>query len=98
MKEHKFQHQVKKRLSEIDGLWHFTKEALALRGLPDIIGCYKGKFFAWELKRSKQEAAKNTGRIVLQRYLLTLITQAGGIGRVVYPDNLEECLQELLRS
>jgi penicillin-binding protein-related factor A (putative recombinase) len=86
---------VKRRLDAVPNLYYFVKEALALRGIPDIIGCYQGRFFAWELKRSKKEAQKKTGRIVLQRHILKIIRKAGGIGEVVHPDNLEEKLEEL---
>ena len=98
MLERDFQQQVKKKLNSIEGMFHFTKEAKSLRGLPDIIGCYKGQFFGWELKRSLQEAQKQTGRIVLQRYILSLIQRAGGIGELVHPDNLDDKLRELLQS
>ena len=94
--EHAFQKTVKDRLSNLEGCYHFTKEALAIRGIPDIIGCYKGRFFAMELKRSEKEASKRTGRIVLQRYTLRLIQKAGGFGWMVHPDNLESVLEELL--
>lgn len=96
--EHKFQEYVKARLKVEPDLYHFTKEALSIRGIPDLIGCYKGRFFAWELKRSAKEASKTTGRIALQLYTLKLIRKAGGIGRVVHPDNFEECLSELLNQ
>jgi len=96
--EHQFQRKVKKKLNSIERCYHFTKEALALRGLPDIVGCYQGQFFAWELKKDKKEAQKKTGRNVLQWYILEQIRKAGGIGEVVYPDNLEDKLQELLST
>ncbi len=96
--EHQFQKLVKSRLKLTPDLYHFTKEALALRGLPDIIGCYRGRFFAWELKRDVKEASKKTGRIVLQRYILGLIRKAGGIGEIVHPGNFEAKLQELLQD
>lgn len=96
--EHKFQRQVKSRLTEIDGLWHFTKEAASLRGIPDIIGVYRGHFFAWELKKNAQETRRRTGRIVLQRYILQQIRKAGGTAEFVCPENFEDKLQELLRN
>lgn len=96
MLERSFKNTVIKRLKEIDELYFFVKEALALRGIPDIIMCYKGRFFAWELKRDSKEASKKTGRIVLQRYTLQLIRKAGGVGELVHPDNLEEKLEQLL--
>jgi len=94
--ESAFKRIVKKRLDATPNLYHFTKEAAALRGIPDIIGCYKGKFFAWELKRSEKEAKKKTGRIVLQRHIIELISKSGGIGKIVYPENLDQSFEELL--
>lgn len=96
MREHQFQKIVKDRLKKTPKLWHFTKEALAIRGLPDIVGLYKGRFFAWELKKSQSEANRKTGRIVLQRYTLALIRKAGGIAEIIHPDNFEEMYQNLL--
>lgn len=93
--ESKFQSGVKKELKKIPLCWHFTKEALSLRGIPDIIGCVNGRFFAWELKRSRKESEKTTGRIVLQRYILKQICAVGGVGRMVHPDNLQDSLEEL---
>lgn len=95
--ESKFQKKVKQVLKD-NGVFCFVKEAKSLRGLPDIIGCYNGRFFGWELKRSPQEARKRTGRIVLQRHILKLIRKNGGIGEIVHPDNLDKKLQELLSS
>lgn len=69
---------------------------MAIRGIPDIIICYKGRFVAWELKRSKYEANKKTGRIVLQRYVIGRIREAGGIADIIHPDNLEDKLNELI--
>lgn len=96
--ESHFKKQVKRKLDAVPGLYYFVKEALALRGIPDIVGCYNGRFFAWELKRSEKEARKKTGRIVLQKHIIGLIRKAGGIGEIVYPENLEEKLQELLST
>jgi hypothetical protein len=50
--ESKFKKKVMATLKDIDGLFVFSKEAKSLRGYPDIIGCYQGRFFGWELKRS----------------------------------------------
>lgn len=93
--ESAFQRAVINKLKKIPDLYFFKKEAMAIRGIPDIIGCYKGRFFAWELKRSEAESHKMTGRIVLQKYIISLIRKAGGIGEFVYPENFEERLEEL---
>ena len=94
--EKNFKARVKRELGSIPGLYHFTKEACSIRGIPDIIGCYKGRFFAWELKRSQKEAAKTTGRIVLQKHNIGKIQICGGIAELVYPENFESKLAELL--
>ena len=94
--ESTFKKKVKKELDGIPNLYYFVKEALALRGIPDIIGCCHGRFFAWELKRSAEEARKKTGRIVLQKHVIKLIQKSGGIAGIVHPGNLDDKLKELL--
>jgi hypothetical protein len=92
-----FKNRVCKLLDTLpkNDLFYFTKEAKSLRGIPDLIGCYKGIFFAWELKQSEEEAQKIHGRIALQRYILSLIRRSGGIGEIVCPENLDEKFLEL---
>jgi len=85
-------------LRKQENLFVFTKEAKSIRGLPDVIGCYNGLFFGWELKRSESEARKRTGRIALQRHILKLIRNAGGVGEIVHPKNLDEKLLQLLQA
>lgn len=97
-KEHKFQHQIRSDFTKIEGLWCFSHEALSVRGIPDIIGVYRGQFFAWELKKNLQETRRRTGRIVLQRYILGQIRKAGGIAEFVCPENYQDKLQQLLRT
>lgn len=71
---------------------------MALRGISDIIICYQGRFTCWELKRSEKEARKTTGRIVLQKYHIQKVKEAGGMGEFVYPENFEEKFRELTAS
>lgn len=77
-------------------LYWFIKEAGSLRGIPDLVICANGSFLVWELKRSLAEASKTSGRIVLQRYTLSRVHRAQGLGRIVHPDNLEEAMNELM--
>jgi hypothetical protein len=92
-----FKDKVLVRLREI-GAFCFTKEAGSIRGLPDIVGCYKGRFFGWELKKSLADTRKQTGRIVLQRHRLQQIQKAGGHAALVCPENLDESLEDLQRD
>lgn len=50
-----------------------------MAGLPDIIGCYKGMFFGFEVKHP--ETRGNTSP--RQDYVMTKIREAGGISQVV---------------
>jgi len=94
--EHKFQNKIlRPALDKIPGCYFFVKEAASIRGLPDIVGLVNGNFFALEVKRSLKEAGKRTGRIVLQRLVLSKIRGVGGYACFVYPENLSEVLQDI---
>jgi Holliday junction resolvase len=60
-----------------------------MAGLPDLIGCYKGRFFGFEVKMP--EKRNNTS--VKQDYVISLIRRAGGISQVVC--NPQEALNAL---
>ena len=59
-------------------------------GVPDIVGCYQGRFFAIECKAGK---GKTTA---LQDKNIARIKETGGLAIVVNEDNLED-VNELLR-
>lgn len=48
------------------------------RGLPDIIGCFKGRFVALEVKRPGEQPRK------IQEHTLKLLRSAGAVTGVVY--------------
>lgn len=97
MRESKFQTNVTKKLDSLGHECFYTViQAGSIRGLPDIIGCYKGVFFGWELKISLKETKKTTGRIALQKYRIMQIKRAGGIAALVCPENLEENFKALV--
>lgn len=57
------------------GWWHKTHGGPFQRGLPDIIGCVKGRFIAVELKAPGRE-----GRVTkLQMHILNQIHNSGGL-------------------
>lgn len=60
-------------------------------GVPDIVGCYKGKFFAIECKAGK---GKTTA---LQEKNIAQIIAQGGAAIVVNEDNIED-VNELLKQ
>ena len=93
--ESHFQHKYLVELRAIPNSYFFVKEAASLRGIPDVIGVINGRFVALELKRSEKEARKKTGRIVLQRHVLSLMRKAGAFAEIVYPENSRSILLKL---
>lgn len=71
-----------KNLLEANGIYHFFPAAngYGRAGIPDIICCLNGRFFAIECKAGK---GKTTA---LQDRELARISQAGGYVLVVYDD------------
>lgn len=90
-----FKKKLLQKLNSLEYGYFFTKEALALRGFPDIIGCYKGRFIGLECKKDASGANKKTGRTPLQNHVLEKIRYNGGFGSFIYPENEEEVLQEI---
>jgi len=81
--------KVKRRVKEIlatYGAYHFPPATggYGKSGIPDIVGCYKGYFFAVECKAGK---GKTT---TLQDMQLQAIRDAGGVAIVVNEHNLIE--------
>ena len=97
MKEATFQKKLLQLLKEIPRSKFFVKEAAAIRGISDIIGCVNGRAVYLEVKRDQKESLKKTGRIVLQRYFLEQMRMVGAVAEFVYPENHQEIL-EILRT
>lgn len=52
---------------------------MQIAGVPDIIGCYHGRFIAFECKRDA------TGKATaLQAYMMKKIREAGGIASLIF--------------
>ena len=83
--EAKVKKKVKLVLDEL-GAYHFfpLMGGFGRAGVPDIIGCYKGHFFAIECK-----AGKNT-TTALQDRELEKIRKAGGVAIIVNEENIED--------
>ena len=86
--------KVKKHVKEIldsMGVYYFMPAmgSFGRAGIPDIIGCYNGRFIAIECKAGK---GKTTA---LQDRELARISNADGLSYVVNEDNLHE-LKDLI--
>lgn len=81
--EKNFENKIKKYLTD-HGAWFikywagpkFTKE-----GIPDILACIQGKFFAIEVKAPKGKPT------LIQIVTLRNIRKSGGIGVLLYPED-----------
>jgi Holliday junction resolvase len=89
--EKKVKNAVRKVLDRL-GIYYFMPPGMGLgrSGIPDIIGCYQGRFIAIECKAGK---GKTTA---LQERELQWIKDAGGFTFVAREDNLEEMEGRLL--
>ena len=88
--ETQFAIRVDRRLKSLPDCWFCNIQQVAIRGIPDRIGCINGRFFALELKTGpKAKRAK------LQEYVIEKINEAGGFARFVYPENLEHTITEM---
>ena len=81
---------VRKILTEF-GIYHFMPPGMGFgrAGIPDIIGCFQGKFIAIECKAGK---GKTTA---LQDRELSAIRAAGGTAMVINEDGLIELKEKL---
>lgn len=85
---------VKKILEQLRsrGGWWFKVwgSPMQIAGIPDIIGCYRGRFVAFEVKRAEgYEATK------LQLFIMKKIRAAGGIATLIW--STEQAFTELDR-
>jgi hypothetical protein len=84
--EKKVKNAVVKILKEYADLYYFypVMGGYGASGIPDIVGCYCGRFFAIECKAGK---GKTTA---LQEKNIALIREADGCVMVVNEDNIQD--------
>jgi len=90
--EKKVKQKVAKQLKEMGAYFFYPATGgYGRSGVPDIVGCYDGKFFGIECKAGKNKLT------ALQERELVLITRAAGLGVVVNEENVGE-IAELVSS
>ena len=89
--EGKVKAKLKKTLDEM-GIWHFSpfQAGMGRAGVPDVIGCYRGLFVAFECKAGKNQPT------ALQEREINAIRTAKGLAFVVDENNLDD-IKELLQ-
>lgn len=86
-KENRIQSGIVRFLRKQKDCWVYPTCDRFTVGVPDILGCFKGRFFALEVK-------KPTGRLSkIQAYQLDKVRNAGGIAARV--DSLEDAKEAL---
>lgn len=102
--ESTFKKRIIRRLKSIPKLYYFCKEAKAIVGIPDIIICYRGYFFALEVKRcvsevyNKDMQMKDSGRHLRQELEMNKMRLAEGKAAFIYPENEEEIFEWMLSA
>lgn len=88
--EGKVKLKVVKQLKELGCYYFFPATGgYGKSGVPDIVGCYRGKFFGIECKAGKNKPT------ALQEMNLRQIGEAYGIAYVVNEDNMNDIEQIL---
>jgi len=89
--EGKVKARLKKQLDEM-GIYHFSpyQAGMGRAGVPDVIGCYQGRFVAFECK------AGNNKPTALQEREMNAIRTAKGLAFVINEENVNQ-LNELLQ-
>tara|TARA_R110000868_G_scaffold394205_1_gene665448 strand:+ start:298 stop:600 length:303 start_codon:yes stop_codon:yes gene_type:complete len=78
---------VVKQLNSVGAYYFYpVTGGFGASGVPDVVGCYKGKFFGIECKAGKNKPT------ALQFQNLMKITAAGGISLVVNEENMNDVL------
>ncbi len=79
------------KLRAIRGSYFVKIQQVALRGVPDILGCVRGHFVALEIKVPPNKVRDGS----LQQKVLRDIDDAGGFAAEVTPENLDAVIKEL---
>ena len=89
--EGKVKARLKKYLDEM-GIYHFSpfQAGMGRAGIPDVIGCYRGMFVAFECKAGKGKPT------ALQEREIAAIRTAKGLAFVINEENVDN-IKELLQ-
>lgn len=85
-----FKDKFRKELEAIPYSWWVKVSLPSLLGIPDMLGCVRGKFVAIELKKSEKEKPTE-----MQLYHLKTIADCGGYACVAYPQAADKILKDL---
>lgn len=91
MVEAKFQRDLIERLEkEFPGCIITKNDPSYIQGIPDLTMLYKNLWVALECKRSSTAGLQPN-----QEWYIEMMNDMGGIAYVVYPENLEEVINDI---
>ena len=90
--EARFSRKVIKLLEKIPETYVIRTQAGSIVGIPDLLICHKGRFYAWELKVGDNTAT------AIQLHELAKIRMAGGSALVVRPGTLDLAIKIMLEG
>lgn len=91
--EAKVKKKVVQQLKLLDAYYFYpVTGGYGRSGVPDIVGCYKGKFFAIECKAGANKPTP------LQELNIEHIQKNGGLALVINEENVESVYRSLLLS
>lgn len=87
-------HKIKEYLKSIPGLWFYMpmQNGMGEQGIPDIVGCYQGRFFAIETKAPGCIKKLTANQVRIQKAIL----EAGGVH--VVADSFEMALTKAVEQ
>lgn len=88
--ESNFKDIVRKDLESLSGIWFTKVQQVSIRGIPDFLCCYRGRFIALELKKDRKSKID-----ALQSYAISRIDWCGGYARVVSPETWKDVFEEI---
>ena len=82
--ENKIKALLVKYLKSVENLFYYSATAgpYSTSGIPDIVGCYLGEFFAIEVKAPGRRKEKDRGASALQVMQMDKIRASGGFAIV----------------
>ena len=92
MLEGAFQTKVLRYLNSLGGHWiKIHASSFQTTGEPDVVGCYQGRFYAFELKRPDGKGIASNKQLMK----LSKIRRAGGVAMII--DDMDK-LKEVFES
>ena len=94
MKESDFQKKLIGQLEKrFPGSIIMKNDPTYIQGIPDLTMLYKNSFVAFECKRSA-----NASKQPNQEWYVNEINKMGGIAYFIYPENMEETINDISRK